>query len=178
MRPFTPSGFQSAGNPGVTFVVPSTWCSNTGISQMFTVGPSIPGAFTCSSLLAKHTTKKENAKCTKCTKCFKHPSTQLKQSTLFIITGLLEGQTSGLLQIIGNTACLNTQQQSEPSSPSAVWGGSVDNGNFLCSNTDNPLGQSGNTFSTYFAGKAYLMPRKGDIYLGINVPLNLYSIAH
>lgn len=44
LRPFTEEGFQSAGNPGITFLAPEEWCaSTTAVAGVPVTGPNIPG---------------------------------------------------------------------------------------------------------------------------------------
>ena len=44
LRPFTEEGFQSAGNPGITFVAPEEWCTSAAaVAGVAVTGPSIPG---------------------------------------------------------------------------------------------------------------------------------------
>jgi hypothetical protein len=44
LRPFSSAGFQAAGNPGVTFVAPYSWCSaGSSVAGMASSGAPIPG---------------------------------------------------------------------------------------------------------------------------------------
>ena len=43
LRPFGTNGLSSAGNPGITFLAPSAWCSSSAVAGMSVAAVSIPG---------------------------------------------------------------------------------------------------------------------------------------
>ena len=48
LRPFSPAGFQAAGNPGVTLVAPYSWCTSAApasVAGMAVSGAAVPGGF-------------------------------------------------------------------------------------------------------------------------------------
>ena len=107
--------------------------------------------------LGRHSALLSNLDRQHCSPTYQRP---LRPALLFLaapaisLSGLQSGQISGLLQLTGSSACLFTSTSG--TAPTSVWGGTVDNGNFACDNTDAPLGDTTNTFTTYFAGELHL----------------------